>query len=74
MKGRTFTVLMDLRISKPVFLSPPHPGKIPRRDLFGEPDAVDGAIEHIAVGGHAGAKRNPAPGRRRVLLILFADG
>ena len=48
MKGRTFTVLMDLRISKPVFLSPPHPGKIPLRDGFGEPDAVDGLVEHIA--------------------------
>ena len=32
----------------------PHPGEVLRRDGFGEPDAVDGAVEHVAVGGHAG--------------------
>ena len=45
---------MGLRISKPIFLPSPHSGEVLRRDGFGEPDAVDGAEESIAVGGHAG--------------------
>ena len=37
-----------------MFFASPHPGEVLRRDLFGEPDAVDGAEEFIAVSRHAG--------------------